>query len=376
MDERLFWVGLTLVKGIGAARFKTLLEVFGDPQSAWEAPGPSLRQAGLPQKVVDHLLQARANLDLLAYWQRLEDEGITVYTPLDEAYPRRLKDIAQPPPVLYAKGEIIPQDEWAVAIVGTRRVTHYGQQMTEEIAAFLAASGVTVVSGLARGVDSHAHHAALNAGGRSIGVLGCGVDQIYPPENRVLAEKMIANGAVISDYPLGTPPEGVNFPPRNRIISGLSLASVIIEAGQRSGALITAQYAVEQGREVFALPGRVTDPHSKGTNRLIQKGAHPLLAPEDLIEALNLTLVTEQQIARQALPTNPTEAALFGVLGPEPTHIDEIGRQVDMPIEQVSAALALMELKGMVRQLAGMQYVAVREARARYKIESEENEDQ
>ena len=203
----------------------------------------------------------------------------------EDAYPRRLKEIDQPPPVLYLRGDLLPADEWAVAIVGTRRITAYGRQVTEEVATTLARSGVTVVSGLARGVDSVAHKAALDAGGRTIAVLGSGVDVIYPSEHRSLAERMIASGAILSDYPVGTAPDGVNFPPRNRIISGLSLAVIVVEAGQKSGALITAEFAAEQGRDVFAVPGNINAPQSAGCNALIQQGARPLLQARDVLEA-------------------------------------------------------------------------------------------
>lgn len=371
MDERLFWIGLNMVYGIGAARFYTLLDHFGDARTAWEAPPTMIRQAGIPQKVVDNLLQVRASVDLNAVWDKLAQDNITLLTSLDEDYPRRLKEIDQPPPVLYVRGTISQQDEWAVAIVGTRKVTAYGQQVAEDVAAFLARNGVTVVSGLARGVDSVAHHAALNAGGRTIAVLGSGVDYVYPSENRALAEDLTERGALLSSYAPGTPPESSNFPPRNRIISGLSIAVVVVEAGQKSGALITASFAVEQGREVFAVPGNIFAPQSKGANRLVRKGAHPLLSPEDLLEALNLTMITEHQSARTVLPADATEAALFSVLGHEPMHVDEIGAKVDLPIDQVSAALALMELKGIVRQVGGMQYVALRETQARYQIDAD-----
>ena len=247
MDERLFWVALNLVKGIGPVRFRSLLDYFGDPQSAWEAPPATLRAAGMSKKIVDNLLKVRASVDLKAIWERLQTEDVTLVTWLDEAYPRRLKDIDQPPPVLYLRGAITPADDWAVAIVGTRRFTSYGKQVAEELAAYLAGQGITVVSGLARGVDSVAHQAALKAGGRSIAVLGSGVDEIYPPENRALADDLMENGAVVSDYPLGTQPEGSNFPPRNRIIAGLSLAVVVVEAGRKSGALITAQVCRRAG---------------------------------------------------------------------------------------------------------------------------------
>lgn len=370
MDERLFWVGLNLVKGIGAVRFQMLLDHFGDARTAWEASPAALGSSGLSKKIVKNMLKVRASVDLHTIEEQLEAQQITLLTWLDEGYPRRLKDINQPPPVVYVRGEVTPQDEWAVAVVGTRRITPYGRQVTEEVGAFLARNGVTVVSGLARGIDSTAHKAALNAGGRSIAVLGSGVDRIYPDENRELAEKMIERGALISDYPLGTPPEGTNFPPRNRLISGLCIAVVIVEAGHKSGALITADFAVNQGREVFAVPGNIFAPQSKGTNRLVRDGAHPLLSPEDLLAALDLTMVTEHQSARTVLPADATEAALFEILGHEPMHVDEIGLLAKLPIAQVSSSLALMELKGMVRQVGGMQYVAVREAQARYQTDA------
>jgi DNA processing protein len=317
-------------------------------------------------KVIERVVQARQHVDLEKLWAKIEAQGIKILTWSDEAYPQRLKEIDQPPPVLYIRGEYLPDDIFAVAVVGTRRVTAYGRQITEELAAFLAANGITVISGLARGVDGIAHQTALNAGGRTIGVLGSGVDKIYPPEHRALAEKMIERGAIISDYAPGTPPDASNFPPRNRIVSGLSLAVVVIEAGETSGALITAEFAAEQGREVFAVPGSILAPQSKGTNKLIQRGALPLLSVEDLMQALDLTRMGEQKAARKIIPADETEARLMNVLGNEPLHVDEIRNQADLPIEKVSATLALMELKGMVRQVGGMNYVAVREVQSDY----------
>ena len=241
-------------------------------------------------------------------------------------------------------------------------------QVAEQIAAMLANSGITVVSGLALGVDTIAHRSCLNAGGRTLAVLGSGVDRIYPPQNRRLAGKVISNGAIISDYPPGTPPEANNFPPRNRIISGLSLATVVVEAGIKSGALITANFALEQGREVFAVPGNILAPQSRGPNRLIQNGAHPLLDPKEILDVLDLTQVASQREARVVLPSNTTEAKLFQVLGHEPLHVDEVRSLTDLPIDQVTATLALMELKGMVRQVGGMRYTAIRETGDDYQV--------
>ncbi len=368
MDERIYWVGFNYVKGIGAVRFRTLLDFFGDLSRAWQAPTEALAQAGLSPKIIENLVKFRSGASVEQIWDQIQSQGITVLTWEDDAYPRRLKEIDQPPPVLYLRGQLQPQDEWAVAIVGTRRATTYGRQVGEDIANLLARNGVTVVSGMARGIDSLAHQAALQAGGRTLAVLGSGVDRIYPPENRRLSDEIIANGAILSDYAPGTPPDSANFPPRNRIISGLSLAVVVVEAGETSGALITASFAAEQGREVFAVPGSILAPQSKGANRLIQDGARPLLNAQEVLETLNLTMVSEHRTARAALPSDPTELKLYQLLGPEPAHIDDIRSKTDLPIETVSATLALMELKGMARQVGGMHYVAVREIPEDYHI--------
>ncbi|UCD98027.1 MAG: DNA-processing protein DprA [Chloroflexota bacterium] len=365
-EPRQYWVAFSLVKGIGAVRFQALLDYFGDPQIAWNAPSEALRQAGLSDKVIENVVNLRSSIDLDLVWKNLENEGISVLIQTDDNYPRRLKEIDQSPPVIYTLGELKSEDEWAVAVVGTRRITAYGRQIAEDVAGTLARNGITVVSGLARGVDSIAHQAALQNSGRTIAVLGSGLDRIYPPENKGLAEQIANQGVLISDYPPGTPPEASNFPPRNRLISGLSLAVVIVEAGQTSGALITAAFAADQGREVFAVPGNINSPGSKGTNRLILDGAQPLLHPDQVLEELELTMVAEQRTARVILPADAVEAQLFDVLGQEPLHIDEIRSRTDLPIEKVIATLALMELKGMVRQVGGMQYVVLRELREGY----------
>jgi len=368
MDDKKFWIGFNLIKGIGAVRMQGLVTYFGDLELAWQADVPALMEAGLSAKLAEKVVGARKQIDLDQVSAKIEAQGIKILTWADEEYPVRLKEINQPPPVLYIRGEYLMDDLFAVAIVGTRKVTPYGRQMTEEIAAFLAANGITVISGLARGVDAIAHQTALKAGGRTMAILGSGVDRIYPPEHRGLAEQIMERGAVMSDYAVGTPPDASNFPPRNRIISGLSLAVVVIEAAETSGALITAEFAAEQGREIFAVPGSVLAPQSKGTNRLIQKGAQPLLTPADLMQALDLTRMDKQKTARKVLPSDETEALLLNTLGGEPLHVDEIRNQTSLPIEKISAALIMMELKGMVRQVGGMNYVAIREERPDYNV--------
>jgi DNA processing protein len=319
------------------------------------------------------MLQVRDSDALDQVWRQIEALDVQVLTWEDDSYPRRLKEIDQSPPVLYVRGELLEDDQWAVAIVGTRRSTAYGRQVTSALAETMAHSGISVVSGLARGIDAVAHNAALEAGGRTLAVLGSGVDRIYPPEHRKLAHKIMSSGAIISDYPPGTAPEGSNFPPRNRIISGLSQAVVVVEAGARSGALITAAYAADQGREVFAVPGNIYAPQSKGANVLLREGAQILLDPGDLLEALNLDQVSQHRTARAALPADATEAQLFELLGHEPLHVDEIRARCDLPIEAVSAALTLMELKGLVRQVGSMRYVAVYEPQEEYRVGADED---
>ncbi len=368
MEDKRYWVGFSLVKGVGAVRLRALLDYFGDARSAWMASAFDLVAAGIGPRLAERIVLARSSIKLDEYMARVEKSNIKVLTWDDPDYPAYLNQIEQPPPVLYVRGEITQEDAWAVAIVGTRGVTAYGRQVTDELATSLAQNGVTMVSGLARGVDAVAHAAVLKAGGRTLAVLGSGVDVIYPPEHRQMAEKIIAQGAIISDYAPGTPPDSTNFPPRNRIISGLSRAVVVVEAGDISGALITAQFANDQGREVFAVPGMIHAPQSKGTNRLLANGAHVYLRPADVLETLDLTRNVERREIRRVVPGNATEAALLQQLGAEPLHVDEIRARLGLPVENISAALTMMELKGMVRQVGGMNYVAVREDSAEYDV--------
>jgi DNA processing protein len=360
-NDKKYWVGFNLVRGIGSVRFNQILSYFGDLSVAWEAPAEAFREAGLPERALNNFLKKREEVDIDRLYGSILAEKIKILTLSDGDYPRLLREIDQPPPVLYVKGSFTPADDLSVAMVGTRRVTAYGQQITRDTSLYLAGHGLTIISGLARGVDALAHQHALEAGGRTIAVLGSGVDVIYPPEHRRLADMVVENGAVISDYPMGTQPEGINFPPRNRIISGLSLATIVVEAGERSGALITAEFAVEQGRDVFAVPGNVLSPMSRGTNRLIQKGAFAMVSPQDVLDVLDLERAEEYQTARQVLPSDTTEARILQVMDFEPIHVDEICNEVGLPVEKVSAALTMMELKGMVQHVGGMRYAAVSE---------------
>lgn len=368
-DKLRYWVGFNYVHGIGPVRFAALQAAFGDLERAWHASPAALRGAGLDSRTIDALLEARNDLDLDAELQRIESQGFSVYTVEDDRYPSRLREIVQPPPLIYAWGSLEERDQWAVGIVGTRRPSSYGRIVAEEVATALAQQGLTIVSGLARGIDGIAHRAALEAGGRSIAVLGSGLANIYPPEHKELASAMVERGAVVSEYSLDTSPEGRNFPPRNRIISGLSLGVVVIEAGRTSGALITADFAADQGRDVFAVPGDITRHQSAGTNYLIQQGAFPLTDALDVLEVLNLAVVEKEVQLELDMPDNPTERKLLEALGRQPMHVDEIRSRSSLTPSEVSAGLAMLEIKGRVKQVGGMHFVRVREERARYQVD-------
>jgi len=360
-----YWLGFNSVNGIGPARLRALLDFFGDIERAWRGSFDDLREAGLDRRSLTNLVEARQHLDLDQLLRRLEQSGAHVLTWDDDDYPASLRTVYDPPPVLFVKGAITTEDAWSVAIVGTRNPTAYGREVARQLAADLVRNRVTVVSGLARGVDAQAHRAALDGGGRTLAVLGCGVDVIYPYEHRRMAQEITEAGALISDYPLGTLPEAGNFPPRNRIISGLSLGVVVVEAGVTSGALITAQFATEQGREVFAVPGSILQRNSEGANRLIRDGARPVLSVEDILQELNLKQVAQQAEARTLFPADETEALLVSHLSSEPRHIDDVAHVTGLPMATVASTLTLMELKGLVRQVGGMSYVLSRDTRVR-----------
>ncbi len=363
-----YWLGFNKTSGVGAKKLRALLDVFGDVESVWRASRRELAEVGLDQRALRNLLAARQNLDLDAELARLQKSGVRALTWDDPDYPTLLRRIDAPPPVIFMRGDLLPEDEWGVAVVGTRRASAYGKEVARRMASGLARAGVTVVSGLARGIDGVAHRAALEAGGRTIAVMANGLDQVYPPEHRDLAAEIVKQGALISEQPLGAPPESRNFPARNRIISGLSLGVLVVECPWNSGAIITAKQALEQGREVFAVPGGILSPNSEGPNRLIKDGATPVTEINDILEALNLTQVAQYVDARLTLPEDPIEAQLLDLLGSEPRHVDDIRRAAGLPVQQVSSALAMMELKGMTRSVGGMKYVLAREPGPTYTV--------
>ena len=368
MDDHQYWIGFDRVRGIGSIRTSQLLEFFGDLKTAWFADATELRQAGLPDKVIVELSKIRSEIDLEEELAKIHALGISIITIKDEQYPLLLQSVPNAPPVLYIKGRVLDEDQFAIAIVGTRRKTSYGKQVATELSRFLAENGITVISGMARGIDTIAHQGALDGGGRTIAVLGCGLDIIYPPENHQLSQQIIENGALVSEFYPGTQPEAVNFPPRNRIISGLARAVVVVEADERSGALITAKFALEQTRDVFAVPGSIYAPRSRGANRLISDGAIPLLDFKDLLLVLNLEQTADYRYLQQSLPTNEIEALLLETIRDEPLHIDEIKNITGLSTDKVSANLTMMELKGFIRKTENMTYQAVSDDQEMYEV--------
>ena len=372
-DNVMYWVAFSRIPRIGAVRAARLLAYFGTMADAWRAGPGELRNAGLDQGTVTSIVEARDKISPEQEMERMQKAGIKAYCWTDDAYPKHLREIEDRPPVLYVRGELHPEDEWSVAIVGTRRATPYGRQVAEHFATDLAGHGITVVSGLARGIDAVAHRTTVAAGGRTIAVQACGLDLVYPPEHSKLAVEISQHGAVVSDYPLGTQPRSEFFPRRNRILSGLSLGVLVVEGDEKSGALITARVALDQNREVFAVPGSIYSPTGRGTNKLIQEGEAKLVTrTEDILEELNLTMTTaKQQLElREVAPEDPTEAKLLKLISTQPSHIDEVQRASGLPIATVSSALALLELKGMVRQVAPMSFVRARDPRMPYSTQN------
>ena len=357
-----YWIAFHRIHGMGRVRFNALLAGFESMEEAWSASPGALRRAGLDSKVVNAVVEERPSIEPQAEADRLEQAGVRALTLRDEDYPARLRETYDPPPVLYVKGTLAEADERSITVVGTRNVTSYGREVTRMLTEELARNGLTIVSGLALGVDAVAHKAALDAQGRTLAVLACGLDMVYPTSNKALAKRVQENGALISDYPLGTKPKPEYFPRRNRILAGLTLGTIVVEAPERSGALITTTYALNENREVFAAPGSLLSPASAGTNRLIQEGGAKLVRnASDVLEELNLTAPARQLPLPGAEPADETEAALLALVSREPVHIDAIQEQSGLPMPTVSGALALMELKGLVKEIGAMSYISLME---------------
>ena len=354
-----YWLALSLVPGIGSTLFKRLLERFKTPEAVFRTPVRELlRIEGLGEKVAEELRKGPPEKAVEKELSLLRGVGGEIITLKDEGYPKRLRDIYDPPALLYVRGELKGEDELAVAVVGSRKTSPYGRWITEKVSQELARHGVTIVSGMARGIDSLAHWGAISGGGRTVAVLGCGIDVVYPSENRNLFTKIIDHGAILSEFPMGSPPEGGHFPKRNRIISGLSVGVVVVEAGERSGSLITAGYALEQGRDVFAVPGNVGAKGSRGTNQLIKEGAKMVESSEDILEEILPQWRREerQEVESPGDEFSEEEKILYQLLGETPLHIDVIIRESRLEPGRVSSLLLNLELKGLIAQWPGKSF--------------------
>lgn len=355
-----YWVAFNRIRRLGPIRLRQIEARFGDLALAWTASQSDLASVGLDKSTVREIVSGRPEIDPDSEMEALETAGIDVICLRSPEYPARLAEIYDPPSVLYIRGKLEPGDERSVAVVGTRACSGYGLEMTTRLAGGLAANGVTVVSGLAIGIDAAAHRASLDAGGRTIACVGSGLDQVYPAKHADLARKIAESGALVSEYPPGVKPHARNFPRRNRILSGLTLGTLVVEAGFRSGALLTVTHALEQNREVFAVPGSALSERSRGTNWLIQQGAKLVLDVEDILEELNIAGLGAQLGLSAPTPDPGTvESQLLKMLQTEPVHMDEITRRSGEPSSVVSATLTMLELSGLVRQAGSMMYIAV-----------------
>ena len=358
MDTRHQWLSLALTPGLGPATLKKLVQRFGSPRQILAASRkalaecPFLRKDSLAALCDQRTITEAAGRGL----RRAEDAGVTLLCWDDPLFPPLLKEISDPPPILYVLGSPQLLSTPGIAMVGARAASSYGLQMAERLAMELARHDLVITSGFALGIDTAAHRGALAAGGKTIAVMGCGLDIVYPSQNKKLHEQIAAHGAIISETPLGTPPEGFRFPARNRIISGLSLGVVVVEAAHRSGTLITAHQALEQGRDVFAIPGRIDSPKSEGCHRLIQEGAKLVHCAADIMEELALAAAPAVETQPQAPPLPPEEGKVFSLLEVYPRNIEEIIQAAQLPAHRISEILLNLELQGLVASLPGKQY--------------------
>lgn len=360
MHELYYWIALRLVPGLGNVTCRNLLEHFGTAESIFAASQKDLAQVeGLGPQAAQALRQFRPGDAIDREIERIEAAGLQAVTYASPRYPQNLKRIYDPPPLLYCKGSLTPKDGAALAVVGSRSASEYGRRVAADMCRELALAGLTVVSGMARGIDAEAHGAALAARGRTIAVLGCGADIVYPRENKRLYERIAENGAVVSEYGPGVKPNAYNFPARNRIISGLALGVLVVEAGMKSGSLITARTALDQGREVFAVPGSIYSFKTKGAHSLIRGGAKLVERAADIFEELQPGAVHRPQpepVAGQVSRLEHEQQLLYGLLQESPVHIDDLIVQAQLPAARLSSLLLELELSGLVRQLPGKRF--------------------
>jgi DNA processing protein len=360
------WLALNLVPKIGQVRMKNLVNRFGSPEEVFKAtPEELVAVEGMDRAAVESIIRYNPGNELERELELIDKYEVQVLSIQDEGYPFNLKFTFDPPCLLYIKGTLIPEDNVSVAIVGSRRATAYGRTVAEKLGGELAKKGITVVSGLARGIDTCAHRGTLAGGGRTIAVLGSGLGVIYPPENKNLAEEITRQGAVISEFPIMSSPEKGHFPRRNRLISGLTLGTIVVEAAEESGALITAGYALEQGREVFAVPGNIWSKYSQGTHKLIRQGAKLTARVEDIleeIESLREMCLSGQKESLNIQPTvilTPEEQQVYEGMGSDPVYIDIISENANININLLASVLMGLEMKGRIKQLSGKRFMKI-----------------
>ncbi|MDO8885370.1 DNA-processing protein DprA [Candidatus Oleimmundimicrobium sp.] len=356
--EKKYWLGLKLMPVLDS-RVSKVIDYFGTAEEVWSAKSSDfLKIEGINLKVAEAIIKERAEVDLDFWWQKYKNLGIDILTIFDKDYPALLKEIHSPPPVLFFKGNLIKSYSQAVAVVGSRRASAYGRAFAEELASNLSEMGITVVSGVARGIDSAAHRGALRGKGSTIGVLGCGLDVVYPSENKLIYEAISKQGSLISEYRIKTKPLKWNFPARNRIISGLTRGIVVVEASEKSGALITADFALEQGREVFAVPGNPKNNLARGPHKLLKSGACLIESAEDIVEALGLNYVLTPK-TKSVKELSEKEEKVLGYIGWDLKHIDEITRELGLSSSEAAIALTTLEIKGFVKHDIGKNYLRI-----------------
>lgn len=350
---------LNLISGLGSQRLTRLLDFFGDSKKIWAASLRELQESKIGEKIAEKIFWEKEKINPDQEWEKLEKENIKMITRQDPAYPARLNEISNPPYIIYTRGEINFNDQPMIAIVGSRKFTSYGAQAAGVFARDLARAGIIVVSGMAIGIDSFAHRGAMEAGEKTVAVLGNGLDDksIYPRINFNLAREIIAQGALFSDYPVGISASKLTFPARNRIIAGLTMGTLVVEAGEKSGALITAELALDYNREVFSVPGSIFSSQSIGTNNLLKKGAKVVASVKDILEELNLEESREIKQAKTKIPQNKEEETLLKILSADPLHIDNISKLSKLKTATASSTLSVMEIKGWVKNIGGQNYI-------------------
>lgn len=357
MTESQYLTAVYAFTYFGPARVRLLTSYFKSAKKIWTSTSAELTEIGLPEKRIKEFVEFRKSFDIKLYFEKLSKLEIKITTFINDDFPENLKELEGAPAVLYYKGSLAGLKRNSVAIVGTRKMTSYGREVTEKFAGELSNFGVTIISGLARGVDTAAHKACISARGITVAVLGNGLDTVYPPENESLAKEIVKmGGAIISEYPLGYPALPVNFAVRNRIVSGLSNCVLVIEGAEKSGTLLTASHAAEQGKTVFAVPGQITSPLSKAPLSLLKNGAKIATETKDILEELDMETKVDKEKMEKALPSTPEEAKIIEFLENEPLFLDELVRISGGKTSEISARLTIMEMKGLVRNLGGGKY--------------------